>query len=287
MVRGNVVVHPNNPTGVQELIQQSALGKLPSDMDGYIAVLYDHKQSGESNARPHIRKVAFRSEFCDASVRCGLCAFSEDGDGNTFPPHVVFIALDGGVHGNEAPLTSKPFVNKAGKVLPKQRNQLFITTTESSVKAAKKLIRGSVNTVEFCWIMSADCLDVEDRARIHFPDKTTRGNTLGDFVQPCSTTPGILMVQHSEKPKYYGKALRECGGRVEGDPGQGASKGPVATETVPFNWHMNDPRLWDELSDQSLGEPYGIRWILGRALCGDRATILRVCPHARAQDSSR
>ena len=91
-------------------------------------------------------------------------------------------------------------------------------------------------------------MEIDEKARIHFPEKTTRGNNIGDFVQPNCTTPGILMVKHSEKAKYYGKALRECGSRVEGDPGPAASKAPLSSELVPFNWHMNDPRLWEELS---------------------------------------
>ena len=194
--------------------------------------------------------MAFRDEFCTQSVRGCIKALGGD-CGKVMPDNCVFVMLDGHVHGLESKLTGKPFCDDTNKPLPKEKKLLFITKTETSVRASKNRIKGtmSVNTVEFAHIVSKEPIEGDEKPRLHFPHLTDRSDSVGPFEIPCMATVGTLVVKHSDKPKLYGsKAFRECGGRIEDDPGAKVSKSPVSDDDVPMSWHMNSKKLWEELS---------------------------------------
>ena len=250
---GKFVVFPGSVEPVAEIVAGSSVGKLYKTLpnlveSGNIGVLYDHKSSGESNSRPHVRLVAFRDDFACAGVKGVMKGLG--GELSDVPKKLVFFMMDGGVLGNEIRLTRKTFTDAKGKALSKEKKRVFVSKTETSAKANKKLVRGpgNVEVVELMYVISNTPVDTEEKQRFHFPNQTNRSNLMGPFDVPAPTEKHVLKCLHKDKAQYYCIAFRECGGTVAADPGTNVSQGPKSADTVPMQWFMNSGNLFEEIS---------------------------------------
>ena len=170
----------------------------------------------------------------------------EKNDCTAMPPHVVCYYLDGHVHGNEAKAL-RGFADSDGKTLVKDKQTLYISKTEESVKKSKGYTRGphNVDAVEYCVIITKPGGEEKPaKPRLHFPLMSTSSNILGPFVLPHRHTMGIMQVEHCKKPLLLGTAFERVGGPAGNDQKHPA---PKASEIVPMAWHPNDPRLYEEL----------------------------------------
>ena len=200
-----LVVAPPSSSAIRTAILESAFGKMlqvatnaPLGQNSYIGVLYDTKAAGEASARAHLRICPFRDDYCTNSVKGSVAAGMEmtnDKDTDYIPSGFAYFMLNGHVHGHEGRLM-KGFTNSAGKLLGKQKRLIFHATTEESEKLAKDRISGTgtINTIEFCWIVTRNELSVPEKKQLHATNRSNRSDTIGPFDRPVKNTPGIMMV---------------------------------------------------------------------------------------------
>ena len=74
---------------------------------------------------------------------------------------------------------------------------------------------------------------------------TNTNDMIGPLERPKQDE--LWKVPHSSKPKFYGSAFVEVGGKVDGD-NPDADPSPKAKDLVPFAWHEIPKLLWDELA---------------------------------------
>ncbi|CAK0895676.1 unnamed protein product [Prorocentrum cordatum] len=226
-----LIVDPQSPTGVAEALSTWWEGlDMQVAKDSNIVVFYDAKLSGHPNARGHLRIVHFRDAHYDRMIKGSLAVLTKDDQPeDEMPPNVVYCVFDGGVHGNDHKF-GKPFQNKDGKALKKDKRILFLQTTEKSLKEHRGNYSG-----------------VYGLPTMVFSEGSNEDPVIGNFDKPPRNDPLTWTVKHSDKPGLYNSAWILAGGAVAGDDAK-ADPGPRGKDTVPFNYHGMNVKVHKEVT---------------------------------------
>ena len=240
-----LVVDPSSATGLADLFSETTIGKLKGTEGGtgpFVGVHYSCGMAGEASARPHLRVPPFREGHCNRMVKGSLLAA---GAADNFPPGHLFVMTDGKAHSNNDKM-QKCFSDSNHKALPKQKKILYVMTTEDSERDTKERMSGvaTLATMEINTLFSQKTISVPYKKRLHCGGSNV-SDTLGPLHKPARSE--LWSIKQSLKSKYYGSALVEVGGKVDGDAGGDTDPAPRSTELVPFCWHSKPTEYYDEL----------------------------------------
>ncbi|CAK0909905.1 unnamed protein product [Prorocentrum cordatum] len=215
--------------------------------DSNIVVFYDAKLSGHPNARGHLRIAHFRDAHYDRMIKGSLAGLTKDDQPeDEMPPNVVYCVFDGGVHGNDRKF-GKSFQNKDGKALKKDKRILFLQTTEKSLKEHRGNYSGvyGLPAMEFVFQFSKGD-PIPEKKKV-FSEGSNKDPVIGNFDKPPRNDPLTWTVKHSDKPGLYNSAWILAGGAVAGDDAK-ADPGPRGKDTVPFNYHGMNVKVYKEVT---------------------------------------
>ena len=162
-----------------------------------------------------------------------------------FSPGHLFVLCDGKCRANTDKM-KKAFADGEGKTIPKHVRQIYSLTTEESERDTKQRLSGiaTLSTVEFISLVSKETLSMPNKKRKHCIGTNTN-DMIGPLERPKQDE--LWKVPHASKPKLYGSAFVDAGGKVDGD-NVDLDPSPKAKDYVPFAWHENSKLLWDELA---------------------------------------
>lgn len=195
-----LVTDPGTAQGLAELLNSSPIGNMKGTPGvSYVGVIFEAGKSGEPSARPHLRTPPLRDDHVNHLIKgCLLAADSPD----SMPEGHLFFMMDGKTHGNEGKLV-KAFASSEGKALSKSKKTLYFITSEDSERVSKEKVVGigTINTIEFCHVLSLDSINLPKKDRLH-GDGTNAGDIIGTFDRVPKNQ--NWHVKHASKATLYG-----------------------------------------------------------------------------------
>ncbi|CAK0870056.1 unnamed protein product [Prorocentrum cordatum] len=243
-----IIVDPQSSTGVSEALSTWWEGldmQLAKESD--IVVFYDRELSGHPNARGRLRIVHFRDAHYDRMIKGSLAALTKDDQPeDELPPNLVYCAFDGGVHGNERKF-GKSFQTKDGKAFKKDKRILFLQTTEKSLKEHRGNYSGVYGPPAMEFVFQFSKGDPIPEKKKVYSEGSNKDPVIGNFDKPPKNDPLTWMQKQNEKAALYNSAWILAGGAVAGDDAK-ADPGPRGKDTVPFNYHGMNIKVYKEVT---------------------------------------
>ena len=222
------------------------------DGRGYVFIIFDASNHGESSAHPHLRKPGLQQPIIDRAINVALQARNKVDTGaktpySELPSECLFVLFDGGR--NVDSMLLKPFKDSEGKkMMTKSKFPITIMYEEESLldNIGRVTQLGSVRCVETCSLISGQGLGVARRSHVHY-----KGSNFSDSIGPALVEnwedSSTWHLPRKDKIKMIGRFKIEIGGATDGASLAANSKWKTAS-TEPAWFHAKPYTLCDELA---------------------------------------
>ena len=242
-VRAHAVLHAEQKSEqkVADAIKATPVyGLSGGENPGFTAVFWDLKMSGEAKTQPNVRIASFRSDVYEKLVNGALKAFSVDPDNPSIQSDAIWFLFDGFKAGLESELM-RPFKTDGGKKMNANKRVVYVHIDPVSMndRRREEWDADHKNVVEYMYVLTADRLDIPEKAMPGFMGITNKMNLLGPVRWDRTEAKETWKLSFKDKKDLYGLARMGVGG--PGIENQGPKKTPRTDDRVEATFFASHP----------------------------------------------